>query len=60
MNFDYYQFSNWNLSATPIVISSDEILGMKVLLLSGELVENKTIMKSASETEFSINSKKNT
>ena len=60
MNFDYYQFSNWNLSATPIVISSDEILGMKVSLLSGHLVENKTIMKSASERKCSINSKKNT
>ena len=60
MNFDYYQFSNWNLSASPIVISSDEILGMKVSLLSGDLVENKTIMKSASETECSINSNKNT
>ena len=54
MNFDYCQFSNWNLSVTPNVISTIEILGMKLPLLSGESVEKKTIIKSASETDFHI------
>ena len=35
------------------MISSSEILGMRFSLLSGESVEKKTIMKSASEREFS-------
>ena len=58
MNFDYCQFSKWNLSVTPNAISTIEMLGMKLSLLSGESVEKKTIIKSASETEFSIDSKK--
>ena len=54
MNFDYCQFSNWDLSVTANMISTIEILGMKLSLLSGESVEKKTIIKSASETVFHI------
>ena len=58
MIFEYCQFSKWNTSVTPNAISTIEMLGMKLSLLSGESVERKTNIKSASETEFSIDSKK--